>query len=256
MKQEEDRIEKRKKKRKKKKRRRKFLLLRLLLLIALGVGAWQFLTSDFFNVTSIKVGKVEHCTGDEVIARSGLKKGENILFDISPSAAEKKLLKDPYIKSAVVKRRLPDGLSIKVKERKEYAAVIYGTEFILIDDEGVALKKADAAPELPLLSGIEVKKIEPGKTLDVKQSDLLADTLELLHDMEKSDLYFKQIEISDVLVKAYIYDTLICEGTPDNIREGMENIRLVLQEMQGRGIERGVIRVNSSNQWAWSPLVE
>lgn len=204
----------------------------------------------------IKVGKVEHCTGEEIVALSGLKKGENILFDISPSAAEKKLLKDPYIKTAEIRRKLPDEILIKIKERKEYAAVIYGTEYILIDDEGVVLKKVDAVPELPLLSGIEAKKIEPGKMLETEQSSLLSDTLALLHAMEEDDLYFKRIEISDVLVKAYIYDFLICEGTPENIREGMENIRRVLCEMQERGIERGIIRVNSSNQWAWSPLVE
>lgn len=204
----------------------------------------------------IKVGKVGHCSKEQVIALSGLEEGKNILFEISVSDAEKKLLEDPYIKEAEIRRKLPDTLKISVRERTEYAAVPYGTEYVLIDCEGIVLSKTDTPPELPLIDGIEIKKIEPGKLLETEKDDLLADTLALLSSMEKSDLYFKKIEISDVLVKAYIYDFLLCEGTPDNISAGMDNLKQVLYEMNERGIERGVIRVNNSNQWAWSPLIE
>lgn len=253
---EEDKAVKRKKKRKKKKRRKKHLLLKFLLLVALGVGLYYFLNSELFDIQKIQVDNISHYTADQIVELSKLKKGQNIFFDISLSDSAKDLLTDPYMKDVSVKRKLPATVVITVTERVEYAAVPYGTEYILIDEDAIVLSRTNTAPELPLLMGMTVKVIEPGKLLEVEENNVLEETMKLLAAMEEGDLYFKKIEISDVLIKAYIYDYLICEGTPENILKGMDNIRRVIYEMYGRGIERGVIRVNDSNQWAWSPLIE
>ena len=45
----------------------------------------------------------------------------------------------------------------------------------------------------------------------------------LLEAMEESDIYFKKIDISQVTVKAYINDLLICKGSPADILTNMKN---------------------------------
>lgn len=250
-----DKAVKRKKKRKKKKRKRKFFLLKFLLLVALAVGLYYFLSSEFFDIQKVSVDNISHYTEEQVVKLSKIKTGAN-LFKTSLGDAEKRLLKDPYMKDVELKRKLPGTVAITVTERVEYAAVPYGSEYILIDQETIVLGRTQSAPELPILMGMTVKSMEPGKGLEVEQSNVLEETLKLLSVMEKSDLYFKKIEISDVLIKAYIYDYLICEGTPENILKGIDDIRKVIFNMYENGIERGVIRVNSSKQWAWSPLIE
>ena len=245
----------RKKKRKKKKRKKKHYLLKFLLFAALCYGLYYFLTSDFFNIKAIQVSGNSHYTAEQVVGLSKIKKGGN-LFETSMGDGEKSLLADPYIKDASAGRRLPGTVVISVKERVEYAAVPYGEEFILIDREAVVLRRVDRAPELPLLMGMTVKTIEPGQILEVEESNVLEETLDMLAAMEKSDLYFKKIDISNVVIKAYIYDNLICEGQPENILQGMDNLRKLVYELYKQGIERGVIKVGKDNYWAYSPLIE
>ena len=252
---EEEKALKRKKKRKKKKRKKKHYLLKFLLLIALGVGLYYFLTSEVFDIQKIEVKNISHYTEEQVVDLSKIKKGTN-LFETSMSDARDRLMTDPYMKDTKIERKLPGTVVITVKERVEYAAVPYGTEYILIDDEAVVLSRTSAEPRLPLLMGMTVKSMEPGSTLEVEENNVLDETLKLLAAMEEGDLYFKKIEISNVLIKAYIYDYLICEGKPKNILNGMDDIRKVIYNMYENGIERGVIKVNSSDMWAWSPLIE
>ena len=59
--------------------------------------------------------------------------------------------------------------------------------------------------------------------------------------MEKGDIFFKKIEISDLQIRAYIYDSLICQGTPANLMEAIESgkLQLVVQELLEREIESG-----------------
>lgn len=252
---EEEKSVKRKKKRKNKKRRKKHYLLKFLLLVIVAAGLYYFLTSELFDIRKIKVENISHYTAEQVEDMSKIQKGENI-FALALSDVKQSLLSDSYMKDVKIKRKLPGTVVIDVTERVEYAAVPYGTEYILIDQEAIVLSRTSQPPKLPLLMGMTVKAIEPGKLLEVEESNVLEATMKLLSAMDKEDLYFKKIEISDVLIKAYIYDNLICEGTPKNIMDGMDNIRRVIYEMYGQGIERGVIKVNGSNRWAWSPLVE
>jgi hypothetical protein len=76
--------------------------------------------------------------------------------------------------------------------------------------------------------------------------------------MEDSDLFFKKIEISNVIIKAHIYDQLICEGTPKNLGESIKNgnLETALYEMYSKGIERGIIKIGTDNYCSFDPNVE
>ena len=93
----------------------------------------------------------------------------------------------------------------------------------------------------------------PGKALQVEQAYLLTDTLSLLNLVEENDIYFKRIDFSTVIIRAYIYDDLYCEGAPANIRDNMASIQKLLQELYKEEITRGVIRVGTDNYLSYSP---
>ena len=71
--------------------------------------------------------------------------------------------------------------------------------------------------------------------------------------MEENDIYFKRIDFSTVIVRAYIYDDLYCEGAPANITENMASIQKLLQELYQQEITRGVIRVGTDSYLSYSP---
>lgn len=242
-------------KRKKKKRKKKHYLLKFLFLILLCTGAYYFLTSDIFDIQEITVDNNSYYTVQQIIGIAEAKTGGN-LFKVSTSDMRDKLLRDPYIKSAKISRKLPDKIVIEVLEREEAAAVPYGDKYIIIDNEGMILRQTDVEPVLTLLEGMTVTNIEPGTPLAVEENSVLSDTLPMLDKMEENDIYFKKIELSAIIIKAYIFDSLTCEGTPENIMKSMDDLKDVLYDLYEQGIERGVIKVGGDGYYSFSPLVE
>lgn len=241
--------------RKKKKRKKKRYLLRFIVLIAFATGMYFFFTSSLFDIQQLTVDNNSHYTEEQVISLAGAKTGEN-LFEASLSQMKEKLLADPYMKNVKLKRKLPAEVVIIVEERKEDAAVPYGNKYIIIDNEGMVLRIADQEPALTLLLGMTIKNMEPGTPLEVEDNSALTDTLKLLEEVKEHELFFKKIDISSIMIKAYIYDQLVCEGKPDDILDNLDSLQEVLYDLYTKGIERGVIKMGSDKYFSFSPLVE
>lgn len=241
--------------RKKKKRKKKHYLLKFIILVAFFTGMYFFFTSSLFDIQKITVENNSHYTQEQIISLAGAKTGEN-LFETSLSEMKEKLLADPYIKNVKLKRRLPAEIKIIVAERKEDAAVPYGNKYIIIDNEGMVLRQADQEPALTLMLGMTIKNMKPGTPLEVEDNASLTDTLKLLEEVREHELFFKKVDISKVVIKAYIYDQLVCEGTPDDIRNNLDSLQEVLYDLYTKGIERGVIKMGSDKYFSFSPLME
>lgn len=245
-----------KKPRKKKKRKKKNYLLRMFIVILIGVFLYFFLSSTLFDVDKILVKNNNYYTAEQIIQLSGAKVGGN-LFKTETKEMKALLLKDSYMKNVSVKISVPNTITITVEERKEATVIPYGKKFIILDENGLVLRHSDIEPKLPLLLGMTIKEMTPGKALGVEENSVLTDTLFMLQSMEKNDMYFKKIDITNIIIKAYIYDSLICEGTPENILKSMENgsLQTVLKDLFSKGVERGIIKVGSDNYCSFSPMV-
>ncbi len=242
--------------RKKKKRRKKHYFLRFLIFVALVYGGAKLLSSDYFCVTKIVVEGNRYYTKAQIIDMAGIQTGKNLFFETKTGPAKATLLDDPYIKLVSIKKEPRDTVRIIIEERMEYAAVPYGDNFILIDEDGMVLRISDRQPVLPLLEGMSLVEMKPGSALAVEQSYLLTDTLALISEMDKHDVYFKRINFSSVVVKAYIYDELYCEGTPQNIKNSMGEIYKLLTTLYKENITHGVIKVGTDAYLAYSPQYE
>lgn len=243
--------------RKKKKRKKKNYLLRLLVIIAVGVSLYFLITSELFDISSVKIENNNYYTVEQVKDKAGIKIGENI-FKLKKSQIKNKLLKDPYFENVQIKRKFPSTVIVDVTERIEKVAVPNDSVYIIIDPNGLVLKESQIKPKITMLEGLTLKKAKPGKPLEVEENSILTDTLSMLESLEESDLFFKKIDISNVIIKAYIYDQFLCEGTPENLKESIENGNLekALGEMYSKGIERGIIKIGSDNYCSFDPNVE
>ena len=254
---EETPIESEQPKKKKKKRKKKNYLLRFVIFVAVVVGAILLMRSSLFYVQSIEVTGNQFYTPAQVIEMSGLTTGKNMFFETKTRPARYALLETPYIKLANIKRVPPSTIRIELTERIEYATIPNEEgEFILIDNEGMVLSIKDKQPQLPLLEGMNILSVEPGKPLSIEQAYLLTDTLELLREVDATDLYFSRVYFSSVLVRAYINDNYYCEGKPIEIKNNIENIRAMLADQNVKGINKGVIRVGSNNYLSFSPKID
>ena len=227
---------------KKKKRRRKHYFLRFCIFCALVFGLYYFLNSDFFAVRKFEVSGNQYYTPAQIIEMSGLQSGVNMFFETKTRPARNALLEDPYIRLAEIKRKPKDTIQIVIEAWG--GKVAFRTS---------VLRVADEEPALPILGNMSITEMTPGKALQVEQAYLLTDTLSLLNLVEENDIYFKRIDFSTVIIRAYIYDDLYCEGAPANIRDNMASIQKLLQELYKEEITRGVIRVGTDNYLSYSP---
>jgi len=242
-------------KKRKKKRRRKNYLLRLLVLVILGVGAYYGLTSSFFDVQEITVENNRHYTVQQIIHMTDARIGQNI-FSTQTTQMRDALLADPYIRNARVIRSLPSSIIISVEERSEAAIVPYAGTFIVIDKAGIVLRRTNAQLELPMLMGLTVRAMDEGSPLEVEETGALTGTLQILETMAYTDTFFLKIDVSSFIVRAYIFENLICEGTVENVMASMANGRLekLLYELYTNGVERGIIYVGGDNYYSFNPM--
>jgi cell division protein FtsQ len=105
-------------------------------------------------VADIKVEGRETTDRDTILAALGARPGTPILA-MSPNRAKEQLETLPWVRSAVVERRLPDTLYVRLVERKPLALWQHGGKLELIDREGavIPVTRLDRFAKLPLVVG-------------------------------------------------------------------------------------------------------
>lgn len=107
-----------------------------------------------FAVKDIVVEGRQQVTRDALFAALGTSAGAPILaFD--PAAAQKRIASLPWVASAVVERRLPDVIIVRLYERVPMARWQHQNKVVVIDAEGKELPEArlEQFPSLPLVVG-------------------------------------------------------------------------------------------------------
>ena len=195
---------------------------------------------------------------DEIRVMGGCKTGGNIFWDAELADIRNRLLKDAYMQEVTVKRSLPGTITITINERKQTAAIIYGEKYVVIDGNGIVLRKTGVQPKIPVLKGLTISKLNLGEPVEAEESVLLRQTLEMLRSMEKGDMYFKKIELSKMQIRAFVDDSLICQGSPDHLMETMENgkLQMVIQELFEQDIQRGTIKVGGDDYISFTPKID
>jgi cell division protein FtsQ len=129
----------------------------LVLGLSLAV-AWtarrHVLTSPRFAVTEVVVQGAHRRTVENVRAEAGVNTGMNI-FSLDLDRARNKLLQDPWIETAVLARRLPGKVEIRVTER-ESSAVVALPEAYLATRDGRVFKRLEVGDpvDAPVVSGL------------------------------------------------------------------------------------------------------
>ena len=203
-----------------------------------------FSTTGIFTIDAIEVKGNSHYTAEEIINIGHATSGHNIIYKANIKETEEYLEQNPYIKRAEVRRKLPSTLVIKVTERQERLAFKYDDDYLVMDDEGILLRKTRNKPKTTIIQGVVVSKIKLGEKIETEDSKRMDRALELIGTMISSDMYFVRADISNVKnIEAYIYDTLVVKTDYDTLIANLENgrLHLVVEKLFDDGIERGTI---------------
>ena len=214
------------------------------------------------ELTDITIKKIEvegnkFYTDRQVINMSEAKTGGNLFLNAQKNLIKNNLKDNIYFKSINVRRSIPSTLVIEVVEREELAALIYGDKFIVIDNGREVLRIAKIDPEVTVIAGLTIKRMDIGSELLVEENRVFRDTLATLFAMKDGDFYFKRIEASNTKVSAYINDMMKVEGTSGQLRSAIESgsLQKVVNKLLKSKIRRGTVILGDNDYISFSPAV-
>ncbi|WMS40857.1 cell division protein FtsQ/DivIB [Acuticoccus sp. MNP-M23] len=115
---------------------------------------WDAVGRAGFNLREIKLKGQEHTSDSAIIAAVGLGPGVTLL-GLDVEAARARLEGLPWVKTAAVRKSLPDRLLVEIEEREPFARWRWSGHEVVIDRHGNVL--ADDVPSryrsLPLVAG-------------------------------------------------------------------------------------------------------
>jgi len=177
------------------------------------------------------------------------------IFEFTKGGIAKKVEKDPYLANVTLSRSLPGKIIVKVDERIPTAVVPYADKYVVIDSSGYVLEKTTEKQKLTILEGMKIRSMDVGSPIRVKEMSRLNETLKLLKQMKKNNLFFKKVNMSNGVIKAYIYDSLVAKGTPKNLMAVMKNgdLQKVLYTLYKKNVKNGTLYIDGSNYCYYNP---
>ncbi len=160
----------------------------LLVVVAASIGvAWgirhHVLTSPRFSIRNVRVEGTQRRSAEQVAETAGLKMGANI-FSADPERTRIRLLQDPWIERASIKRKLPSTILVEIVEREAAAAVAIGPELYLCTHEGEPFKRIEPGDpsSLTVITGLSPEELAQDRARAIKR---IRNALELLADYEQ-----------------------------------------------------------------------
>lgn len=236
-----------------KKQKKKFFLIIILIIFLLCAGVFFIIDSGVFSIHQVNVLNNYKYTQEEIIEMSGVVFGTNT-FKLKSEDISRRIEFDPYIKQAEVKRNLPDGLTITIEERQDTACIYFLDHWIIIDEEGFVLRTVETNPQLTIVEGLIIEDFTIGEKLKVSNQTFLNDTLSVIIETNKNDLFFKRMKIESDQIIIYITDKLLCKADTQELKENMDILRDIIYDLHSKGIKRGVVRVQGNGYYSYSPV--
>jgi len=162
------------------------LSLKTLFLLGTMVGASLFFIlvhdaltqSSYFEATGITVEGNRRLTKEAILEQADVKPGDNIL-GVNLKVLRHRLLANPWIAAADVRRELPDTIHLRVTERVPLAKVELSRPFF-IDRTGEIVKSAGPSEqmEVPVVTGLKLSDVGFNDSI---RSEMFGAVMEVLH---------------------------------------------------------------------------
>ena len=114
---------------------------------------------DYFKANRLQIEGTRRLSDKQIISVARVEKGINVL-SVNLAMVRKRLLAHPWIAEAEVRREIPSGLHIKIREHAPLAIINLDRKY-LINEKGQMFKEWTAADpgNLPMVSGLELTDI-------------------------------------------------------------------------------------------------
>ncbi len=184
-------------------------------------GALQMTQRAHFSVRDVVVEGRRHTDKKELFAALGVGANAPILgFD--PAAAHEKVLELPWVANAVIERRLPDTVYVRLTERQPLARWQHDNKVSVIDREGHELPaaKPEQFAQLPLVVGHDAPA----------QAEDLLTTLKNFPEIER--IMKAAVRVSERRWNLYLQPKLLVRLPEDNMSSALAHLVRLIHEQK------------------------
>jgi cell division septal protein FtsQ len=119
------------------------VLVLLTLVLLAGTGLYRFLGGALFTLRRFHISGNERARTEEILrALEPWKAGNLVTLDLAPLASQLQRL--PWVERVTLAKKFPDGLSVRVAERKAVALLREGGQLFFLDARGIPIAPYDA----------------------------------------------------------------------------------------------------------------
>lgn len=239
----------------KKKRKNKSHKFIILLLIIIGMTIFAMITPTF-NITEIKVEGNSKVEKETIISLSGLNTGENIFRNLK-SKIESNIKENSYIKEAIMKRKLPGTVELKIEEREIAYQIELIDGYIYIDNQGYILENNSKKQKVPVLQGMTTSQDEllNSNRLNTEDLNKLNSIIKIMDSVKSIEIENKITTINTENTNEYILylkseNKYIYLGDASNLNNKILYIQMMLKEEKGNS---GIMFINGDLNKGFKP---
>lgn len=224
-----------------------FIVILLVLTVGITVS-YTFL----FNISQIYVtGESEIYSGEEVVAASGIKEGDNLLR-LNPEKCEQKILDNLlYVETAEVTRKFPSSLEISVTKCIPAYNVVYENGTLLVSRQGKILgDNAFITEGLPVFYNYSPLEKTPGRqiTSTVEKKDVaFREFMRIINNTEQNIISSVDLQDEHSIIVNYSNGIVFKMGNWTDIEYKLNLARDVMNDDDVQG-KTGFITMIGDNQ--------
>lgn len=218
-----------------------------------GVSLYhQAMTSPFFKISKLEI------KGNRVLKKSDIKQllgpvfGENI-FRVNLNSVIGRLSSNPWIESAVIRRKFPNSLLVKTTERVPFAKLVTSSgEKLLTDRKAFIIKKIESR-DYQLLPSIHLKNnftYQVGSTLKAKEIRNGINFIGMMRSLKRSDLISNFTSITIDGAGRLILNTPFASilFSPGSLKNNLKKLDIASRIIQNERLKVRSIDLTFNNQ--------
>ena len=179
---------------------------------------------------------------DEIENLSSINLGTNIFY-LNKTEVKNQLLTNPYISDVKIHRKLPSIVVLDVVERKPQYYIFRGQEYIVVDDQGVALESVLSleasrvdSKTLVEITGLDTSQITIGEK--ISDNDKKIEQFQVFSDLihrNKSDAVITSIDLeNDADIKVFFREIMVKVGSLNDMENKLNKaINIITQKNLG-----------------------
>lgn len=229
------------------------IILSLLLMITMGM--YTLLNSELFETKTIEIVGNTIMSDDEIIKKLDITVDKNI-FMYNTNKMVNKLNNNPYIEYVKIKRDLPSGLKISIKEKEIYAILRDNKDYCYIDNQANLIEQIKDIKKSNIIKVDVEYIIEDNNVIfkDKEEKDTLIDLLDAIKECNLSrkinEINFEKSDIINI----YTNDNIQIKLNKDkNIKYNISRSSAIMADLQKKSNNKGIVDLTYQNYAIYTP---